>query len=103
MARNIDVAFKFGCGRYIQQENAIENNLYNELKNLGTKVLFVVGSNGYKVAMDKIKKAIDNTDIRYEVRMFSSVPCFENAEEIAKQVTENDFEIKPCHSQLALA
>lgn len=93
MARNIDVAFKFGCGRYIQQENAIENNLYNELKNLGTKVLFVAGSNGYKVAIDKIKKAIDNTDIKYEVRMFSSVPCFENAEEIAKQVTENKFEI----------
>lgn len=93
MGRNIDVAYKFGCGRYIQQENAIENNLYKELKNLGTKVLFVAGENGYKVSIDKIKKAIDNTDIEYAVRMFDSVPCFENAEEIAKQVTENNFEI----------
>ncbi len=93
MERNIDVAYKFGCGRYVQQENAIENNLYNELKNLGNKVLFVAGSNGYKVAIDKIKKAINNTDIEYEIKMFNSVPCFENAEEIAKQVSENNFEI----------
>lgn len=93
MARNIDVAYKFGCGRYIQDENAIENNLYKELKNLGKKVLFVSGKNGYKVAIDKIKKAIDNTDVEYEIKMFNSVPCFENAEEIAKHVTENKFEV----------
>ena len=37
MTRNIDVAYKFGCGRYIQGENAIADNLYNELKNLGKK------------------------------------------------------------------
>ena len=41
MGRNYDIAYKFGCGRYIQEENAIENNLFNELKNLGKKVLFV--------------------------------------------------------------
>lgn len=93
MAKNYDVAFKFGCGRYIQEENAIENNLYNELKNLGKKVLFVAGNNGYRVAIDRIKKAIDNTDIEYEVRMFDSVPCFENAEEIAEQIKEKEFEI----------
>ena len=93
MEKNYDVAFKFGCGRYIQEENAIENNLYNELKNLGKKVLFVAGNNGYRVAIDRIKKAIDNTDIEYEIRMFDSVPCFENAEEIAQQIKENEFEI----------
>lgn len=93
MAVNNDVAFKFGCGRYIQEENAIENNLYKELKNLGKKVLFVAGNNGYRVAIDSIKKAIDNTDIEYEIKMFDSVPCFENAEEIAQYIREKEFEI----------
>ena len=32
MSRKLDAAYKFGCGRYIQEENAIENHLYNELK-----------------------------------------------------------------------
>lgn len=59
MSKNYDVAFKFGCGRYIQEENAIENNLYNELKNLGKKVLIVAGNNGYRVA---IKDALLNRD-----------------------------------------
>ena len=56
MAINSDSAFKFGCGRYIQEENAIEKNLYNELKRLGKKVLFIIGKNGYAVAMETIKK-----------------------------------------------
>ena len=93
MARNYDVAFKFGCGRYIQEENAIENNLYKELKNLGKKVLFIAGNNGFRVAIDSIKKAIDGTDIEYEIKVFSSVPCFENAEEIAQCIREKEFEI----------
>ena len=93
MARNIDVAFKFGCGRYIQEENAIENNLYRELKHLGTKVLFVARENGRQAAEGSIRKALDGTDVSYEFYRFDSVPCMENAEEIAEYVKENGFEI----------
>lgn len=93
MALNSDIAYKFGCGRYIQEENAIEKNLYRELKNFGKKVLFVAGDNGYKVAFEFVQKALVNTDIEYEVIMFRSVPCFEKAEEIVQIVKEKGFEI----------
>ena len=93
MARNIDVAFKFGCGRYIQEENAIENHLYRELKHLGKKALIVAGKNGIKHAGEPIQKALDGTDVLYEIHMFCGVPCMENAGEIAEIVKEHGFDI----------
>ncbi len=93
MERKIDVAFKFGCGRYIQEENAIENNLYTELKNLGNKALFVARDNGFNAAEQKIRKALDGTVVTYEFKRFDSVPCMENAEEIASYVKRNGFDI----------
>lgn len=93
MSRKLDIAYKFGCGRYIQEENAIENNLYRELKSLGNKVLFVARDKGCTAAIDSIKKALDGTDIAYEFRRFDSVPCIENAEEIVAYVKEKQFEI----------
>jgi len=93
MSRKLDAAYKFGCGRYIQEENAIEKHLYNELKHLGNKVLFVARDNGCGAAIAGIQKALDGKDVAYEFRRFDSVPCIENAEEIVQYVTENHFDI----------
>lgn len=84
MALNSDIAFKFGCGRYIQERQAIENNLETELKRFGTKVLFICGENGIKAAGDKIKKALENSTVEYEIHIFTSTPCFENADELVE-------------------
>lgn len=93
MALNYDVAFKFGCGRYIQERDAITKNLCTELKRFGKKVLFVCGENGYRVAFEKIRKALDETDIEYEVKQFHGTPCFENADVFAQYAKDNGFDI----------
>ena len=65
MALNSDLAFKFGCGRYIQERNAIVNNLETELNRFGKKILFICGENGYRIASDKIKEALKEYKLCY--------------------------------------
>ena len=93
MALNSDIAFKFGCGRYIQERNAIVNNLKTELARFGKKPLFICGENGHRVAGDKIKEALKGTDTEYELLIFTSTPCLENADELAAYAKENGFDI----------
>lgn len=93
MAINYDVAFKFGCGRYIQERDAIAKNLYTELNRFGGKVLFICGENGYRVAFEKISKALDKKDIEYEVKLFHGTPCFANADAFAQYAKENGFDV----------
>ena len=81
MALNSDIAFKFGCGRYIQERGAIEKNLLTELKRFGKKALFICGENGYRVAIKSIEKALEETGFPYETKIFKSTPCIENADE----------------------
>lgn len=83
MALNSDIAFKFGCGRYIQEQNAIEKYLATELKRFGEKPLLICGKNGYRVAGTKIENVLRNADIPYSLKTFESTPCPENADELA--------------------
>lgn len=93
MALNSDIAFKFGCGRYIQERQAIVKNLAIELKRFGKKALFICGENGLRAAGDSIKKALEDSEIAYEIKVFKSTPCLENADEFADYAKKNGFDI----------
>lgn len=93
MALNTDLAFKFGCGRYIQEQQAIRNNLLTELKRCGTKALFICGQNGIRVAGPQIRDALSGGEIAYELRQFTSTPCPENATELMTYAKEHGFDI----------
>ena len=88
MALNSDIAFKLGCGRYIQEREAIRKKLDTELKRFGKKVLFVCGVNGMKVAGHKIEEALRNSTIEYEMITFTSTPCLENADDLSRYAKE---------------
>ena len=81
MALNSDIAFKFGCGRYIQERGAIEKNLLTELKRFGKKTLFVCGENGYRVAIKSIEKALEETLDKYVNGMCKSAVINDLSEE----------------------
>lgn len=93
MALNTDYAFKFGCGRYIEERDAINKHLLCELKRFGTKALFICGKNGFRAAGEKIKKALDEFGFEYEIQIFSSTPCYENADEFVTYAKKNGFDI----------
>jgi len=91
MAVNSDVAFKFGCGRYLQEDGAIEKYLRIELDRFGTKALILCGENGYRVAAEKIKAAAG--DFPHEFMLFHSTCCLENADETAAYIKEHGFDL----------
>lgn len=91
MAVNSDVAFKFGCGRYLQEAGAIEKYLPIELNRFGTKALVLCGENGYAAAGEKIKAAMG--DFPHEFMMFHSTCCLENADETAAYIKEKGFDL----------
>ncbi len=93
MALNSDIAFKFGCGRYIQERQAIQHNLETEVKRFGKKALFVCGENGVKAAGDKIRKALEKSTAEYELSIFHSTPCLENADELADKAKKAGCDI----------
>lgn len=93
MALNSDIAFKIGCGRYIQEREAIKNNLTTELNRYGKKALFICGENGIRVAGDKIKEALAEPGFPYEMIVFTSTPCFENADELVVLANEKGCDI----------
>lgn len=83
MALNSDIAFKFGCGRYIQEQNAIAKYLVTEVKRFGKKPLLVCGKNGYVAAGKNVEALLRDAEIEYELNIFTSTPCLENADELA--------------------
>lgn len=91
MAVNSDVAFKFGCGRYLQEAGAIEKYLPIELERFGTKALILCGENGYRAAGEKIKAAVGA--FPHEFMMFHSTCCLENADETAAYIKEKGFDL----------
>lgn len=91
MAVNSDVAFKFGCGRYLQEAGAIEKYLKIELERFGTKALILCGENGYAVAGEKIRAAAG--DFPHELMMFHSTCCLDNADETAAYIKEKGFDL----------
>ena len=74
MSLNSDYAFKFGCGRYIQDENAIGKFLGAEAERAGTRAFVLCGNNGYTAAHEKIGRALDEAAFPYQYRM-STAPA----------------------------
>lgn len=93
MSLNSDHAFKFGCGRYIQEKNAIGKYLAAEAKRAGTKAFVLCGNNGYKAAHKKIDHALTEAAFPYQYRLFHSTCCLENADELAEETRKGGFDL----------
>ena len=68
-----------------------------QLKNRITKIwketFIYLWRNGYRVASEKIVEALKDTDMEYELQVFTSTPCLENADELAAYAHENGYDI----------
>lgn len=82
MALNTDNAYKFGCGRYIQERDAIRQNLAAEVRRAGTKPYIVFGVNGRRVAGEQIYDALRAAGIGYAETVFTGIACDETADEL---------------------
>ncbi len=66
-SRIVEPAFRLGCGRYIQEDNAI-SHLAEELQLLGCGHPFILaGRTAFARAGEAIKESLSSADIRYEL------------------------------------
>lgn len=93
MSLNKDAAFKFGCGRYLQEAGAVEKYLAVEAQRFGTKAFILCGENGFKAAHEKIEKALSGSSVAFTYRMFSSTCCHENAADLSEEIKAGGFDL----------
>ncbi len=75
-----DYAYKFGCGRYIQEENAVKR-LGDEVLRFGKKPYIMGGPTALKLARDKITASLNEKNIPHEFSVYSGHCCYKSADE----------------------
>ena len=88
-----DYAYKFGCGRYIQEQGAVKRTAAEVLRINCKKAVIVGGKTALSVALDKIKASLDEKNVGYEVAEHNGYCSFEAAEKISSFMKESGCDI----------
>ena len=78
-----DVAFKFGCGRFRQEEHLLER-CAEEVLRFGRKPLFVCNDTTYGIAYEKVASSLRSAGVEPKVLKYNGFCCREVALEMAK-------------------
>ena len=79
-----DVAFKFGCGRFRQEEHLLER-CAEEVLRFGRKPLFVCNDTTYGIAYEKVASSLRSAGVEPKVLKYNGFCCREVALEMAKK------------------
>lgn len=74
----LDNAYKFGAGRYIQQEHALETAA-EEIRRLGKKPFIVAGERAQAATENRIAKALEKAGMEYELSIWKGQNTYEQA------------------------
>lgn len=74
----LDNAYKFGAGRYIQQEHALETAA-EEIRRLGKKPFIVAGERAWAATENRIAKALEEAGMEYELSIWKGQNTYEQA------------------------
>ncbi|WP_168356481.1 iron-containing alcohol dehydrogenase family protein [Petralouisia muris] len=88
----LDYAWKFGCGRYIQQREALET-LPEEIKRLGDKPLIIAGPRAWEATEGRIEKALREAGIEYVLSVYPDQNTYEKAREHASQAVSSGCDV----------
>ena len=79
-----DVAFKFGCGRFRQEERLLER-CAEEVLRFGRKPLFVCNDTTYGIAYEKVASSLRSAGVEPKVLKYNGFCCREVALEMARK------------------
>ena len=79
-----DVAFKFGCGRFRQEEHLLER-CAEEVLRFGRKPLFVCNDTTYGIAYEKVASSLRSAGVEPKVLKYNGFCCREVALEMARK------------------
>ena len=78
--------------KYVQGKDAFLE-VYENIKDLGSSVLFICSNSGYKASKDKIEKSFNETNIKIIFEIFSGISSTGEIERMRKIAKENNIEI----------
>ena len=78
--------------KYVQGKDAFLE-VYENIKNLGSSVLFVCSNSGYKASKDKIEKSFEGTNAKIMFEIFSGISSTGEIERMRKIAKDNSIEI----------
>ena len=77
---------------YLQGKDAFFE-VYNNIKELGTSILFICSNSGYKASKEKIEKSFEGTQMKYRFEIFKGISSTSEIERMRKIVKENNIDI----------
>jgi len=78
--------------KYVQGKDAFLE-VYENIKDLGSSVLFVCSNSGYKASKDKIEKSFEGTNTKIIFEIFSGISSTGEIERMRKIAKDNGIEI----------
>ena len=88
----MDDAYKLGCGRYIQQKNAIAL-AGREAARLGRYPLIIGGPNSYHLIGDKLEASLAEAQLKFQREIYGGYCTEEKAEAIAARMHEDGHDV----------
>lgn len=82
-----ETAYKFGCGRYVQESGAVRK-LPQELQRLGGKAFVLSGANAYAAAGPSLETALEGARFPYVHARYDGPCCEEISVSLAAQARE---------------
>lgn len=84
----LDNAYKFGAGRYIQEQGALEQAGPEALR-LAKKALVIAGPRGLAACEGRVEKSLDEAGVEYLLQVYDGQNTYEKAKEHAAMALEN--------------
>ena len=78
--------------KYVQGKDAFAE-VYGNIKELGTSILFICSNSGYKASKDKIEKSFEGTEMKYRFEIFKGISSTSEIERMRNIVKENNIDI----------
>lgn len=88
----LDNAYKFGAGRYIQQEGALET-LPQEVARLGKKPLIIAGPRAWKACDGRLLRALEGAGMEYHLSLWPGQNSYEQAKVHAAQAIRHHCDV----------
>ena len=88
-----DYAYKFGCGRYIQESGAVKRTATEVLRLNCKKAVIVGGKTALSVALNGIKASLEEKNVAYVVKEHNGYCSFEAAYEISDLMKSENCDI----------
>ena len=92
MSEIVDVAYKFGCGRYFQGKNVLEL-IGEEIKRFGSKVYIVGGPTALSIAKDRIIHSLKSANVDYFVEEYTGFCCYSEAQKVKEKIQSNGYDV----------